>query len=219
MPGGPGGAPGLPGGVGGPGFPGGAPGFPGMAGGPPAAPRFPLRMVEVTDGLSNTLGVIEAGPPVPWSKPVDIVYDPSQPLPPLTGPFANVRNAGALDGVVHALRPNLDETTLRRLIEPNDGNILPGLKTLRARFPADTDDEKKALAKLIEDNQALITAIEEQIAEQAALLGLTNKLMKDVDRAEEQQEQLKRLLDSLKAKNKKLRDEIGLRPGAPVPKR
>ncbi|HKB06504.1 MAG TPA: hypothetical protein VKD90_30190, partial [Gemmataceae bacterium] len=197
------------------------PGFPGMPGMgfPPAAPRFPLRMVEVTDGLSNTLGVIESGPPVPWSKPADIAYDPGQPLPPLTGPFANVRNAAALDGGVHALRPNLDETTLRRLIEPNDGNVLPALKTLRARFPADTDDEKKALARLIEENQALIAAVEEQIAEQAALLGLTNKLTKDVDHAEAQQEQLRRLLDNLKVKNKKLRDEIGLRPGAPVPKK
>ena len=211
-------APGLPGGPGAAAGAGAPPGFglPGMA--PPGVTRFPLRIVEVTDGTSNTLGVIEAGPPVPWTKPADIVYDRNQPLPPLTGPFANVRNAATLDGIVHGLRPNLDETTLRRLIEPNDGAVLPAVKTLRARFAADTEEEKKALTRFVEENETLIAAIEEQIREQSALLVLTNKLTKDLDRAEEQQDHLRRMLDNLKVKNKKLRDEVGLRPGALVPK-
>ncbi|HJZ91086.1 MAG TPA: hypothetical protein VKE40_09455, partial [Gemmataceae bacterium] len=181
-------------------------------------PRFPLRMTEVTDGTSYTLGVIETGPPVPWSKPADIPYDTKKPLPPLTGPFANVRHAGTLDGVVHALRPRLDETTLRRLIEPNDGQVVPELKTLRARFAADSEEEKKALAQLLNENLGLIATLEQQAADHAALLGLVNKMTRDIDQAEEVQEQLKTAINALKAKNKKLRDEIGLRPGAPVPK-
>ena len=119
------------------------------------------------------------------------------PLPPLPGPFANVRNAAAFDGSVHGLKPNLDETTLRNLISPNDGNIVPGLKTLRVNFPADTEAEKKVLAKLLEQNQALIAALEEQISEHAALLALANKLTKDVDRAEEEQDRIKKELARL----------------------
>jgi hypothetical protein len=229
-----GGGPGGPPAAGGAGSPAGAPpvvpGLPGAAGaggpgrlGGPAAPattpRFPLTANDITDGTSNTLGVVEAGPPVPWSKPADFVYDRAKPLPALTGPFANVRHAATLDGAAHALKPNLDETTLRRLIEPNDGNPSPDLRTLRARFPADTDADKKALAKLVEDNRLLVTALEEQLREHAALLALTGQLAKDVDRAEEQNDELKRMLDAFKAKNKKLRDEIGLRPGAGVPNR
>ena len=175
-------------------------------------------MSDIPDGTSNTLGVVEAGPPVPWSKPADISYDARKPVPSLAGPFANVRNVAALDGSVHGLKPNLDETTLRRLISPNDGNVVPALKTLRVNFPADTEAEKKALAKLLEQNQALIAALEEQISEHAALLALANKLTKDVDRAEEEQERIKKMIDTLKAKNQKLRDEFGLRGGTPVPK-
>ena len=119
-----------------------------------------------------------------------------------------------MDGAVHSLRPKLDETTWRRLIEPNDGNVLPDWKTMRARFPADSADEKKALAKVLEENQALIAALEEQLHEHAALLGVASKLTKDVDQAEERTEELKRLLETYKVRNKKLRDELGLRPGA-----
>jgi RNA polymerase sigma factor (sigma-70 family) len=180
--------------------------------------RFPLRLAEVTDGTSNTLAVIEAGPPVPWTKPADIAYHSRKPLPVFVGPFANVRNAATLDGSVHGLRPNLDEITLRRLIEPNDGSVLPAVKTLRARFPADTEEEKKALARLLEQNQALIAALEEQISEYAALLALNNKLTRDLDRAEEEQDRLKKMVNDLKAMNKKLRDDLGLRRGAGVPK-
>ena len=65
----------------------------------------------------------------------------------------------------------------------------------------------------------MIAALEEQLREHAALLALTGQLAKDVDTAEEQRDELQRILEALKAKNKKLRDEIGLRPGAGVPKR
>jgi hypothetical protein len=174
-------------------------------------------MTEVTDGTSNTIGVVEAGPPVPWSKPADIHYDRNKPLPPMTGPYANVRNVAMMDGGVQAFRPKLDEAVWRHLIEPNDGNVLPDLKTLRARFAADTEEEKKkALDKLVEGNQAMIAILEEQLHEHAALLGMASKLNKDVERAEEQAEELKRLVESYKAKNRKLRDELGLRRDRPV---
>jgi hypothetical protein len=194
----------------------------GGVGGAPAAPtsnvpRFPLRIAELTDGLSNILGVIEAGPPVPWSKPADLVYDAKKPLPPMTGPYSNVRHIATLDGAVHALRPKLDETTWRHLIEPNDGNPLPDWKTLRARFAADAEEEKKTLAKLREDHQTLLITLDEQYQEQVMLLSLKSKLGTDLETASEQAEELKRAIDTLKVKNRKLRDELGVRRDGPVP--
>jgi RNA polymerase sigma factor (sigma-70 family) len=243
LPPGPGGPPaGGPPGFGGPPGPGpGGPGLPGIPAGPgpagagagagdprnfgppgmgvpPSAPRFPLRIVEVTDGTSNTLGVIEAGPPVPWSKPADIAYDPRTPMPPLTGPFANVRNAATFDGRTHGLRPDLDERTLRRLIEPNDGGELPEVRSLRARFVADAQEEKKALARLLEENEILIAAVERQAAEHATLLKFMNKTPRDLDRAEEVQEQLKTSLEILRVRNQKYRAELGFTPRQTLPK-
>jgi len=185
---------------------------------PASAPRFPLRITEVIDGTSNTLGVIEAGPPVPWSKPADIAYDPKQSMPPLTGPFANVRNVATLDGRTHGLRPNLDEKTMRRLIEPNDGGELPEVRSLRARFVADAQEEKKALARLLEENDILIAAIEHQAAEHAKLLKFMNKSPRDLDRAEEVQEQLKTSLEILRVRNQKYRAELGFTPRQTLPK-
>ncbi len=223
----PGSAPGLgaPPGAGGPG--GFDPALPGLSGsfGLPGGgsfagptPQFPLRMHEITDGTSNTIGLIEAGPPVPWTKPADFTVDARKPLPKFAGPFANVRNVAAIDGIAYPLRPELDEKVLKILITHNEGQVNPPLNTLKARFAADSAEEKKALASVLKENQLLISAIEGQLKEHAALLETINGVTKELTTAEEQQEQLRAMLEALKARNKKLRDELGLRPGAAVPK-
>src|SRR5262245_32263376 len=54
---------------------------------------------DFPDGLSNTLLVIEAGKPVPWTKPENLEYDPDKPLPELTAIFhegIRVRMADAI---------------------------------------------------------------------------------------------------------------------------
>jgi hypothetical protein len=43
-----------------------------------------LTFVDVTDGLSNTVMVVETVDPVLWAKPGDLLIDPKKPLPKLT---------------------------------------------------------------------------------------------------------------------------------------
>lgn len=99
-----------------------------------------LSAISQADGTSMTLLVVEAGDPVPWTKPQDLVYVPGQPLPPLGGlfrgefrPFSSehrnsVFSAVFVDGHVQRLPlPTGDDTNLRGMITWNGGEplILP----------------------------------------------------------------------------------------------
>jgi hypothetical protein len=78
------------------------------------------------DGTENTILIIEAADPVPWTKPDELVYDPDKPLPRLGGHFSAGTNAVMADGTVVTLRigRGLSEQTLRNAIDPNDGRRL-----------------------------------------------------------------------------------------------
>jgi hypothetical protein len=100
-------------------------------------PQGPLFPGDFPDGTCNTVLVAEAGEPVPWTKPVDLVYDPDGPLPELGGIFRGKgshfnlfgrpergTNVATADGVVHFRRPSVSETTWRGGIVRNDGAVL-----------------------------------------------------------------------------------------------
>jgi hypothetical protein len=79
-----------------------------------------LKIGEITDGLSNTFMIVEAGEPVPWTKPADLPYAADKPLPALGGLFADGGFRVALgDGSVRTMPRGVPEETLRALITPN----------------------------------------------------------------------------------------------------
>jgi hypothetical protein len=47
-----------------------------------------VSVVEITDGTSNTILIVEGGAAVPWTKPADLAYDANKPLPRIGGMFA-----------------------------------------------------------------------------------------------------------------------------------
>jgi hypothetical protein len=73
------------------------------------------------DGTSNTLLVVEAADPVPWSKPEDLVYDDKKPVPKLGAEFSGGFSGALADGSVRFFRNSLNEQMLRYLIMPADG--------------------------------------------------------------------------------------------------
>ena len=92
---------------------------------------FPLlkgrKFAEFADGTSNTLMVVAAGDPVPWSKPEDIAFDKAKPAPDLSKPFPVILGA-MMDGSVRAIDPAVfvkNKDILKWLIDPADGNVLP----------------------------------------------------------------------------------------------
>jgi len=77
--------------------------------------------VGIPDGTSNTLMIVEATDAVPWTKPEDLPFDMTKPLPKLGGEFPDVFLAAFCDGSVHALPKNIDANKLRALITRNGG--------------------------------------------------------------------------------------------------
>jgi hypothetical protein len=79
---------------------------------------------SVTDGLSNTLMIVEASKAVPWTKPEDLVYDPDKPLPELGLPGADKFEAGFGDGSVREIAKTIKPETLHALITLSGGEVI-----------------------------------------------------------------------------------------------
>jgi hypothetical protein len=74
---------------------------------------------DFPDGTSHTLLIIEAGPPVPWTKPENLVYTPDGPLPKLRATFRGQFRVALADGSAIHLSPKISEKTLRAMITRN----------------------------------------------------------------------------------------------------
>jgi hypothetical protein len=88
------------------------------------SPTQGVRIVDIKDGAENTLMIVEAATPVPWTKPDDITFDPNGPLPPIGKHFNGGCNAIFADGTVHFLPGNLPPATLRALITRDGGETV-----------------------------------------------------------------------------------------------
>jgi hypothetical protein len=93
--------------------------------GPPLHQPAGPRVADVTDGLANTIMIVESANPVSWTKPEDLTYDPTGPLPAFK---PEGFNAVFADGAVHFVKKGTSEQQLRgaitrsgnERINPND---------------------------------------------------------------------------------------------------
>jgi RNA polymerase sigma factor (sigma-70 family) len=86
---------------------------------------MPRQLAKITDGISNTLLVVEANEPVTWTKPDDVAFDPNAELPKLGGTlFEDGFNAAFADGAVRFIKDSIDPKTLKALITANGGEIV-----------------------------------------------------------------------------------------------
>jgi hypothetical protein len=109
---------------------------------PSAVRRLPSitlgpRIASFTDGTSNTFLVVEAGEPVPWTRPADLAYDAKKPVPKLGGLFPEGFHVAMADGSVRFLGRKIEDKVLRALITPAGGEVIDWQKVPQARAPAE----------------------------------------------------------------------------------
>lgn len=83
-----------------------------------------LRLPQDLPDPSHTILIAEAAEPVPWTKPEDLIYDPSRPLPRLGDLFPRKGTQFAMaDGTARSTWQDSSDKTLRALITCNGGQI------------------------------------------------------------------------------------------------
>jgi hypothetical protein len=70
-------------------------------------------LTDFQRGFSETILVVEATDPVPWTKPQDLPYDPDGPLPKVGGVVGNGFLAVFADGSVRWIEAGKQENELR----------------------------------------------------------------------------------------------------------
>jgi hypothetical protein len=84
-----------------------------------------LRLkADFPNGTNNTILIVEAGKPVPWTKPEELIYDPQGPLPELKGEFKNRFRVATADGSTRSIYLSMSEKTLRAAIIRNSSDPL-----------------------------------------------------------------------------------------------
>ncbi len=81
------------------------------------------RILDITDGTSNTLMIAEAETPVVWSKPDDLPFDGKTP-PKLGGMFDGDFNTTFADGSVRKFKRTIKLEILMALITRNGGEVV-----------------------------------------------------------------------------------------------
>jgi RNA polymerase sigma factor (sigma-70 family) len=195
-------------------------------------PRHSLRLIDILDGTSNTILLVEAAAAVPWTKPEDLPYVTDQALPKFGGLFGGDFHALFADGAVKFLSAKGDEEQLRLAIMPADGLTIDFDKLLvKGGLAAAGKADTQALRRENEQLRETIEAVRKNAAQEKAVLDALKakaaegskrdaNLSRLLDENAELHRALERALDDvekLKAEQRRLEQELQ-RPAPQVKK-
>ncbi len=83
-----------------------------------------MKFMEITDGTSNTILVVESRRPIAWTDPRDIAIPARGVLPALGGNHPGGFNVSFADGAVRFLSQTIDPTVLHALFSAMGGEVM-----------------------------------------------------------------------------------------------
>jgi RNA polymerase sigma factor (sigma-70 family) len=175
-----------------------------------------IRLVDITDGSSNTIFLIEAEKAVEWAKPDDPGFDVAKPTD-VRGLFANVLHCGMADGSVRTFAGGLGKDAAKVLFGRADG--VPFSPDYRGTgWAGSIDDPKEAaelakelegqtaeLKKLLDENQKLqleLMKLQAERTKKAWGVGVAAQLIEVERLIENERERKRQLEEQLKAEKK-----------------
>jgi hypothetical protein len=173
-----------------------------------------MKIPDFLDGTSNTIGLIEAEKPVPWTKPEDFAYDAEKPLSIPTRDF----HAARMDSSSFLISKDADETELRNLITRAGGEVVDhdkidasivaskDLKAGASELRRTNEQIQQALAKAQEElakSLDELNALRVKGADKDAMAAQNAKLRKKLDGLVDQLELIRKEIEELKTDGKK----------------
>jgi hypothetical protein len=198
----------------------------GLVGTVTSQPGSGMRMSDITDGLSNTIMIIEGGSTVPWTKPDDLPFTPPPKcdvnaladndvrlrLPPLGGAFKDVIHAAFGDGSVVTIKRNFDRTAMAAAITRNGGEQFDRARLTgspSASSPKELRAENEQLRQDLEEIRTEVEGLKERL--QKAKLERQRRAEEEAavgDRLRKEGQKLRKELDALREEARRLREEI-----------
>jgi hypothetical protein len=107
--------------------------------------RGKARFFRWISDQDHTILVAEAADAVPWTKPDELEYDPTGPLPKLGGHFPGVFQAALVTGEVRAFHSDMPEAELRDWITGSSGNQMVAADEVGHGRPATSQSGTRSL--------------------------------------------------------------------------
>jgi Protein of unknown function (DUF1559) len=145
------------------------------AGGAPGAVLTIIKgvcLTDITDGLSNTIFLIEAEKAAEWAKPDDLAFDLQKPVD-IRGPFANVIHVAFADGFARSFAGGIDKTAAKWMIGRAEGEPFQMDQYRGSGWAGGKADEAKEAAELLKQ-------LEEQTAELKKLMAENHQRELDI---------------------------------------